>query len=156
MDPYKYITYCGLFCGLCSSQGRVPKLAKKLYEQMKVDGYTYWGADVYENFNEFWEFLERFTDPDNICPGCRDGGGPSFCGIRKCAMERDVKTCPLCDDFPCGKIEMLAEGYHMLIPDGKRMKEIGVEKWIEEQKERAKTGFVYSDVRCHPYSVPEE
>ena len=50
----------------------------------------------------------------------------------------------------------LAKGYHMLIPDGKRMKEIGIEKWIAEQQDRAKTGFAYSDIRCYPYSVTEE
>jgi hypothetical protein len=36
------------------------------------------------------------------------------------------------------------------------MREIGLERWIEEQEERATTGFAYADIRCYPYSVPEE
>ncbi len=51
---------------------------------------------------------------------------------------------------------MIAKGYTLLIPGGERMKEIGIEAWIEEQEERAKAGFVYSDVRCHPYDIPRE
>ena len=34
--------------------------------------------------------------------------------------------------------------------------EIGIEAWIEEQEERAKAGFVYADIRCHPYDIPRE
>jgi hypothetical protein len=38
------------------------------------------------------------------------------------------------------------------LPEGK----IGIEAWIQEQKERSKTGFVYADIRCHPYNVPRD
>ncbi|HDR06512.1 MAG TPA: DUF3795 domain-containing protein [Candidatus Coatesbacteria bacterium] len=156
MDPYRHVTFCGLYCGLCSSRTRVPKLARELKSCMAREGYPLWGAYVYPHFAEFWRALKGFCSADKVCPGCRQEGGPPACGIRKCAQRRGIITCPLCEEFPCGKIEMLAEGYHLLIPDGRRLKEISVEKWEKEQRERAKTGFCYVDVRCHPYTVPEE
>jgi len=45
-------------------------------------------------------------------------------------------------------------GYPTLIADGKRIKKIGIDAWIEEQEERVKTGFAYADIRCYPYEVP--
>jgi hypothetical protein len=50
----------------------------------------------------------------------------------------------------------IAKGYPTLIADGNRIREIGIETWIQEQEERAKTGFAYGDIRCYPYSVPRE
>jgi hypothetical protein len=50
----------------------------------------------------------------------------------------------------------IAKGYPTLLSDGKRMKEIGIEAWVGEQNARAETGFVYSDIRCYPYNVPNE
>ena len=50
----------------------------------------------------------------------------------------------------------MAKGYPTLIPDGTRLREIGIDAWIEEQKARAETGFAYSDIRCLPYDIPEE
>ena len=38
----------------------------------------------------------------------------------------------------------------------KRMKEIGFEPWFQEQEERAETGFVYSDIRCPNYEIPND
>jgi hypothetical protein len=39
--------------------------------------------------------------------------------------------------------------YPTLLSDNERMREIGLERWIEEQEARAGRGFVYSDIR-HP------
>ncbi len=50
----------------------------------------------------------------------------------------------------------IAKGYPTLIADGERMKEIGIEAWIDEQEERAKTGVAYVDIRCYPYEVPKK
>ena len=47
-------------------------------------------------------------------------------------------------------------GYPTLIADGKRIKKIGIDAWIEEQEERVKTGFAYADIRCYPHEVPDE
>jgi hypothetical protein len=122
---------------------------------MAKEGYEFWGGEL-PDFNEFWRFLNRICDPEQACPGCRQGGGPSFCGIRKCALRRGVEICAFCKEYPCDRVQQLAKGYVTLVADGHRMRDIGLERWIEEQEARTETGFAYVDIRCHPYSVPEE
>lgn len=155
MDKLKEISYCGLYCGLCASRGRIPDRAEALREAMAKEGYEFWGKEI-PGFEGFWEFLNRICDKEKSCPGCRQGGGPPFCGIRKCARAKDVEICARCDEFPCYRIESIGKGYPTLIADGKRLKEIGVDAWIAEQKKRAQTGFAYADIRCEPYEVPRE
>ena len=155
VDKLKLVTYCGLYCELCAERGRIPKQADVLRASMTKEGYELWSKEI-PCFNEFWKFLTNLCDPEKACPGCREGGGPPFCSIRKCAREREVDVCVFCENYPCERIEMLAKGYPTLIPDGERLKEIGIEAWLGEQKERAKTGFAYADIRCHPYNVPSE
>jgi hypothetical protein len=122
---------------------------------MANEGYEFWGQEL-SGFTEFWGFLTDLCDPDRACPGCRQGGGPPFCGIRKCACQRGVEICTLCKEYPCERVLEIAKGYPTLIADGQRMREIGIEAWIQEQEKRAETGFAYVDVRCYPYNVPEE
>lgn len=155
MSDLRLVTYCGLYCGLCAERARIPARATSLRESMAREGWDSWGTHV-PGFTDFWSFLENLCDPDKCCPGCRQGGGPPFCSIRKCAEEREIDTCPFCGEFPCERIQAIAKGYPTLIADGTRMKEIGVEAWIQEQEERANTGFAYADIRCHPYDVPAE
>ncbi|MDP8241245.1 MAG: DUF3795 domain-containing protein [Candidatus Hatepunaea meridiana] len=155
MPNLKLVTYCGLYCGLCAQHNRIPQRARTLKESMEKEGYTYWGGEI-PGFKEFWKFLEglcEINDENN----CRNGncGNPS-CSIRKCAQEREIDICSSCDEYPCNRILGIAKGYPTLLTDGKRMKEIGIEKWVEEQEERRKTGFAYVDIRCYPYEVPDE
>ena len=154
MDELKLVAYCGLYCGLCGERGRIPQQAEALKQTMAKEGYELWGEEL-PGFKEFWTFLERICDPDKACPGCRQKGGPPFCAIRKCAHDREIQVCTLCDEYPCERVEGLAKGYPTLIADGKRMQELGIKTWIQEQEERARTGFVYADIRCHPYDVPD-
>lgn len=155
MEDLRLITYCGLYCGLCAQRGRISHQASTLRASMANEGYEFWGQEL-TGFNEFWEFLTDLCDPDKACPGCRQGGGPPFCGIRKCARQRGVEICAFCEEYPCERVLALAKGYPTLIADGQRMREIGIEAWIQEQEKRAETGFAYVDIRCYPYSVPEE
>jgi len=43
-----------------------------------------------------------------------------------------------------------------LIFDGERMKEIGLEKWIDEQEVRRQNGFCYGDMRCGKGNIPQK
>jgi len=149
------VTYCGLYCGLCAERARIPARALSLRQAMSQEGYEQWGAEL-PGFQEFWSFLGGLCDPDKACPGCRAGGGPPFCGIRKCARQREMEVCPFCHEFPCHRIEALAKGYPTLIADGWRMRAIGLEEWVKEQETRARTGFAYVDIRCQPYDVPRD
>jgi hypothetical protein len=154
MGKLKLVTYCGLYCGLCAQRGRIPQRAEALRQAMTGEGYELWGVEI-PGFNEFWKFLGNLCDPDKSCPGCRQDGGYPLCSIRKCARKKKVDTCPFCDQYPCRRIKALAKGYPTLIPDGQRLKKIGVDAWLKEQKQRAQTGFQYTDIRCQPYEIPE-
>lgn len=155
MSELRLVTYCGLYCGLCSARSRICKQAQALRASLLREGYDAWGQDL-PNYKEFRAFLDLLSDPDRSCPGCRAGGGPPFCGIRKCAKARGVDTCPQCNDYPCHRISALGAGYPTLIVDGRRLVKIGICAWIAEQEERTRTGFCYADIRCEPYEVPSD
>jgi hypothetical protein len=145
-EGMKYVTYCGLYCGLCSMRGRIPQQAHALRDMMAKEGFDQWGQDM-PNFKEFWAFLNRWSDLKNACKGCRQGGGNPECEIRKCAQQKNIEICPACEDYPCKRITDLNKIYPTMISGGRRLKEIGSGPWIEEQKKRAETGFVYADIR---------
>jgi hypothetical protein len=151
----KLVTYCGLYCDLCSARGRLPGQASALRDTMRKEGWEYWG-ESFPRFKEFWKFLNDMSEPKKSCPGCRQDGGPPFCGIRKCARKKGLDLCIECEEWPCSRIEGLAAGYVNLIPDSERHKRIGTARWLKEQKARAATGFCYCDIRCHPYTVPDK
>jgi len=156
----KLLAPCGIYCGLCSSRNRMPQQAQALRRTMADGGWDSLGRKV-KDFKEFWRFLDRISDPEKSCPGCRVPGAPPFCGgpescdIRQCALDRKVELCVNCSDWPCARIKRLGRTYLTLIADGKRLKKIGLAKWLKEQEARAKTGFSYCDIRCRPYTVPD-
>ncbi|MBU7014901.1 MAG: DUF3795 domain-containing protein [Theionarchaea archaeon] len=155
MSNLENVTYCGLYCGLCSARGRIPHQAHALQKSMEEEGYPVWGKEI-PDFEAFWSFLGRMCDPQKVCSGCRQGGGPPFCSIRICCSKNGLDVCVSCKEYPCHRIRGLAKGYPTLLADGLRIKEIGIEKWIEEQETRAKKGVVYADILCHPYEVPRD
>jgi len=53
----------------------------------------------------------------------------------------------MCEKYPCKPIQVLGERYPTLIQDGKRLQKVDLEKWMEEQEERAKRGVIYADIR---------
>jgi len=145
------VTYCGLYCGLCTSRNRVPAQALALRETMKKDDWEFFGP-YQPNFKEFWAFLNELVENKDRC-NCRDGKcGPPVCAIRDCAKSRNIEVCAFCESYPCEKLAPLTETYTMLLADGKRMKVQGLDAWIGDQEERKKTGFCYTDVRCKSLS----
>jgi len=154
MEKKELVTYCGLYCGLCSQLNRVPRQARALQETMKKDGWESFGH-YQKDFDQFWVFLERVVESETRC-GCRkDTCGPP-CGIKKCARESGVETCPFCAKYPCERILGIAKGYPTMLADAKRMKDKGIDVWVQEQEERRKTGFAYVDIRCYPYEVADK
>jgi len=146
-DPLKLVAYCGLYCGLCAQKNRIPRQAAQLMETLHEEGFDdfyKYVPEMKKNFPPFWKFLEELAKMDCSCKG---EGGPSNCEIRFCAKEKGVDTCPFCDEYPCVKVQRLSEHYATLVQDGRRMRKIGIKKWVEEQNERQKRGFAYSDIR---------
>ena len=144
----KYVTYCGLYCGLCANMARIPKQAHALRETLVKEGYEYFGKDSIEGFEPFWKALERLSRMDESCPGCRsEQCGDPGCRISKCAKAKGMEVCSACPKFPCKHFQGLAERYPNLIADAKRQQKVGLDQWIEEQERRIKTGFSYADIR---------
>ena len=65
-----------------------------------------------EKLAEKWR--KEFNSPEItadglLCDGCRTGGRTIVycqqCGIRKCAIERNLATCAVCTDYACEKLE---------------------------------------------------
>jgi hypothetical protein len=151
MDSLERVTYCGLYCDLCGSRACIPMRATSLKEAMVEAGWTFWGQSV-PGFAAFWEFLEQLHRSGG-CPGCRAGGGYPACRIRVCARERAVELCAECLDFPCEHIGALAARYPTLVADNRRLQTVGLARWLDEQRERARRGVVYADFR---YEVDDD
>ena len=154
MINLEQVTYCGLYCGLCSRRNRIPQQAKSLRDSMRKEGYENWAPKELPRFADFWSFLNNLAESEKRC-SCREGKcGPSFCGIRKCAQVKGIEICIYCKEYPCQMILGIAQGYVTMLDDGKRMKVIGIDNWVQEQEDRRKTGFAYSDIRVLPYEIP--
>ncbi len=149
-EQLEFVTYCGLYCGLCASRSRIPQQAAALRHSMTEAGWLFWGHTV-AGFAEFWGFLDGLADGG--CPGCRADGGYPQCHIRICARERGFDLCSQCSDFPCSHVEALGRRYPTLIADNRRLQTVGLARWLAEQEERARRGVVYADIR---YEVEEE
>ena len=154
MTDLTRVTYCGLYCGLCAQCNRIPKRAEALQDAMEKEGWHQWGT-AFPGFEGFWSFLGGLVTSGSRSSCRNETCGPPFCAVRPCARTRGVEACPFCEDYPCERIRGIAKGYVTLLADAERMRAIGLEKWIAEQEERAKTGFAYVDIRCHPYEVPD-
>lgn len=139
-ETLQYVTYCGLYCKLCSNNCRIKPLARELQKTLIEESFTYF----FHPDSPFWKVLDELVKMD--CR-CRAGGGPPDCGIRDCARGKAVESCPQCKEYPCARILEFAETYPNLVQDGKRQRKIGLEKWVREQEERAKRGVVFTDMR---------
>ena len=153
-DLFK-VTYCGLYCGLCSRSKRTSVQARELRETLKHSGIEHWGP-YSPDFEHFWRFLDRLIESELHCSCREETCDPPSCTIRKCAAAKGVDVCPFCKEYPCERIKDLADSYVMLLTDGKRMKSIGLDKWIKEQEERGATGFTYVDIRPEPYDFQDK
>jgi hypothetical protein len=75
------------------------------------------------------------------CIGCRLGEQHSWCSIYKCCvMKRGLLTCIECDDHPCERYVRRKWGMDQqsrVAQDNlERIKKVGLEPWLEEQRER--------------------
>lgn len=84
------------------------------------------------------------------CPGCKLlNVERTFCGVFGCCVrKRDMFTCADCDDYPCprllAKLGIEADGsgldsfisHKPAVPNLNRIREVGIETWLEEQRGR--------------------
>lgn len=117
---YRYDAPCGLYCGACGTiladrKGTVEALAEE------------WGRKPEEL----------------VCHGCKSETTAVFCRtctFRDCVASRGIDYCFQCGDFPCealaGFRDDPAPHHSVVVRNGLRMREVGLERWLEEQRVR--------------------
>jgi hypothetical protein len=143
---------CGVYCGQCpNGNGRVKAMAREFKRLVDTARYE-WVADVVKSF-EFVEFrkgLEWFANAQ--CPMCLNGAHGASCENRKCASEKKLDSCLLCDEYlKCEHTAYQREWYPFVVDNYNRVKQVGFEKHLEEEETRAKAGvdlMSHLDRRC--------
>ncbi len=141
----KYMCYCGLYCENCATKAKVEPAAQVLYKEMKKAGFE----DIVQfipDGNAFWNFLKSMAE-EGTCKSCQGGSGNPGCEIRKCATEKDVKMCALCEHYPCEKFAGFFENYPMLKDDNALLRDKGIDVWAKLQDERKTKGYTYSETK---------
>jgi len=110
------LTYCGLYCGDCHGYtGRVADLARDLRKELRRSGYerfadsmsAYPFGSVFKDYRQCYDVLGQMVK-FRCRTGCRAGGGPPLCEIRKCVQENGFDGCWQCEIFEtCEKLEFL-------------------------------------------------
>lgn len=133
----RLVAPCGLYCGGCLAftGGPIRSHARALTDLLGPNFATYAKRLAamnptlgnYPKFAQLLEFLALGS-----CQGCREGGCLlGNCGVRACAMERDISFCGLCPDFPCanpGLSEGLLESWRK---NGVRIRTNGPAAFLE-------------------------
>lgn len=133
----RLIAPCGLYCGGCLAfaGGAIRNHARALRDLLGPNFETYAKRMEamnptlchYPDFAALLGFLSQ-----GACKGCREGGClMGSCGVRTCAMERDMDFCGLCPDFPCenpGLPEALVERWRK---NGEILREKGPASFLE-------------------------
>ena len=138
MNEQDLVAPCGDYCGGCAQyNGLAVALAEHLRALADLYGFEFRARGSFD-FGEFLKGLDWFIT-HATCPGCRDGGGPAWCQVKGCSAEKGLLLCFDCDEFPCSKLDEVAdpdtmERYH-------RFRELGSPAWIDEQAHRAEQGY---------------
>jgi len=102
----KIIGYCGLTCTACDAYKATQNNDDKLRQS------------VAEKWTK--EYNHPFKADQINCDGCTGSGKLvgycSVCPIRKCGVEKDVKNCGWCNDYPCSGLDELFKAR----PDAKK------------------------------------
>jgi hypothetical protein len=138
-NDYKY-GICGVYCGQCpNGNGRVKFAAGELKRLVDTTRYD-WVEDVVKSFSfkEFRKGLEWFASVK--CPTCLEMEDP-HCRNWGCAKEKGLRSCLLCDDYlSCEHTVYMQDTYPFVVENYARVKEVGLEKHLGEEEERARAG----------------
>lgn len=123
MSDRKLVGRCGIYCGSCP-----------IYRASHDN-------DEKTRFN--LSFSTRCTLDQIKCEGC--GTSDRFalskgCIYRKCANGRGLESCGECKDFPCEALQYFYDDGVNKVKEApenaKRIKEIGIDKWLEEMDDK--------------------
>jgi hypothetical protein len=114
-------------------------MAQELKRLVDTTRYN-WVKDYVKSFSfdEFRKGLEWFSQAQ--CPMCLNGGGAP-CENKKCAPEKKLQSCLQCEDYlTCKNTEYQRGTYPFVVDNFSRVKQVGFQKHLEEEEERAKAG----------------
>ena len=112
---------CGIYCGACDFHIAIkhPEIKQDLSNTISVDA-----KDIH-------------------CTGCGELDEHSWgigCKTAICCDNHKVEFCFECKEFPCEELHKMVKDpyphHHSAIKELLRMKEVGVDKWLEEQEKR--------------------
>lgn len=94
------ISYCGLVCSQCPIF-----IATRETDKTKKEKMIYEIVDLCQKIYGLSYTYEDITD----CDGCRSESGRLFsgcknCEIKKCAADKNIDNCALCEDYACEKL----------------------------------------------------
>ena len=107
----------------------------------------------YTNIDNFFETMSEerknafvslgFTKEKLLCKGCRTSGCTMIaerCETLECVKRKNIDFCFDCDEFPCSRLQPLAEGaerypHNLKIYNLITIKNKGLEKWASEAAE---------------------
>ena len=90
---------------------------------------------TFGKYPEFNEMLELLAGVD--CAGCRGNESKrKLCGIARCHKDKEIDFCFRCGEYPCDPEGIDEELRRRWIKINDRMKEIGVEAYFEEIKDK--------------------
>jgi len=101
----KYLCCCGPYCENYSTKAKVEPAARALYSEMQHAGFEEIMRYLPDG-EAFWSFLKGMAEK-GVCVSCRDGSGDPGCEIRRCAREKGVEICALCNSYPCKRFSKL-------------------------------------------------
>jgi len=143
------VGYCGLYCGACGIyRERIKKAVENLRGIIRAYGFDKFASELakwepaFQHYAEFENVLDGFVKVFGDCPGCIAGGGDPNCAVRECCKQKAYTTCAECSEMDaCEKLQRYTQGLKGL----RRIKTIGLEKWIEEMQEKVDAGYCYLD-----------
>jgi hypothetical protein len=139
LEKYEY-GVCGVYCGQCpNGNGRVRYAAGELKRLVDTTRYG-WVEEAVNSFsfNEFRKGLEWFSQAQ--CQGCHSMDGAP-CQNRGCAEEKRLRSCLECGDYlTCSHTEYMRDTYPFVVNNYRRVKEVGLERHLEEEEQRARAG----------------
>ena len=135
------IAYCGLYCGSCFGyQGKVADLARDLRKELRSHRFDLTAKTLaeYDFFKIFADYAKCYEVLGAMVKmrckkGCRNGGGPPFCKMRKCSQKKGYEGCWECDDFEsCKHLDILRANHGIAhIKNLRALKKKGVDKFLE-------------------------
>lgn len=129
-DRRNWVAPCGLYCGACTIRLAGKSGNRQLMEEIALALTARQGQSIQADDLA----CEGCLSDEKVAIVCRD------CDLRACAMEKGVRHCSSCSEYPCQAIvDFSNDGlpHHAEVTENIcRQLEIGLEAWADEQEKR--------------------